>query len=81
MFGNQEEFFHPHGERLFTRGCNDMTRDTGFVLKEGRSTLDIRRRFTVRVVRHWNRLFREIVDVPSLKVFKARLDGAIGNLF
>ena len=34
----------------------------------------------MRVVRHWNRLAREVVDVPSLEVFKARLDGALGNL-
>ena len=36
--------------------------------------------FTVRVVRHWNRLPSEVVDAPSLEVFKARLDGALGNL-
>ena len=36
--------------------------------------------FTVRVVRHWNRLPREVVDAPSLGVFKARLDGALSNL-
>ena len=34
----------------------------------------------MRVVRHWNRLPREAVDVPSLEVFKARLDGALNNL-
>jgi len=40
--------------------------------KEGRSRLDIRRKFfTMRVVRCWNRLSREVVDVPSLEVFKA----------
>ena len=27
------------------------------------------------------RLPREVVDAPSLKVFKARLDGALGSLF
>ncbi|KFQ95749.1 hypothetical protein Y956_15465, partial [Nipponia nippon] len=36
--------------------------------------------FTVRVVRHWNRLPREAVDAPSLEVFKAGLDGALSNL-
>ncbi|KFO08906.1 hypothetical protein N312_01489, partial [Balearica regulorum gibbericeps] len=49
--------------------------------KECRFTLRVRKKFlTVRVVRHWNRLPREAVDAPSLEVFKARLDGALGNL-
>ena len=42
---------------------------------------DVRGRFfTTRVVRCWNRLLREAVDAPSLEVFKARLDGALGNV-
>jgi len=28
----------------------------------------------------WSRLPREAVDAPSLKVFKIRLDGALGSL-
>ncbi|KFQ98259.1 hypothetical protein Y956_04223, partial [Nipponia nippon] len=53
----------------------------GFILKEGRIGLDLRKKFfTMRVVRHWNRLPREAVDSPSLEVFKARLDGALSNL-
>ncbi|KFR11210.1 hypothetical protein N306_09592, partial [Opisthocomus hoazin] len=53
----------------------------GCKLKEGRFRLDIRKKFfTMRVVKHWNKLPREAVDVPSLAVFKARLDGALSNL-
>ena len=43
--------------------------------------LGIRKKFfTVRVVRHRNKLPREVVDAPSLEAFKARLDGALSNL-
>ena len=34
---------------------------------------------TERAVRCWNRL-PKAVDAPSLEVFKARWDGALGNL-
>ncbi|KFR12222.1 hypothetical protein N306_13555, partial [Opisthocomus hoazin] len=53
----------------------------GCKLKEGRFRLDIRKKcFTMSAVKHWNRLPRETVDAPSLKAFKARLDGALSNM-
>jgi len=35
--------------------------------------------FTLRVVRHWHRMSREVVDVPSLETPKVRLDGALST--
>ncbi|KFQ82651.1 hypothetical protein N337_12491, partial [Phoenicopterus ruber ruber] len=53
----------------------------GFKLKEGRFRLDIRKNFfTMRAMKHWNRLPREVVDAPSLETFKVRLDGTLSNL-
>ena len=34
----------------------------------------------MRVVTHWNKLPREIVDAPSLEALKSRLDAALGSL-
>jgi len=73
--------YRKDGEGFFTRMCSDRTRGNGCKLKEGRFSLDIRKKFfTVSVVKHWHRLPREAVDAPSLATFKARLDGALRNL-
>ena len=36
--------------------------------------------FTVRVVRQWHRLPREVVNAPFLQTLKIRLDGALSTL-
>jgi len=69
------------GEGLLIRVWSDRTRGDGFKLKKGRFRLDIGKKFfTVRVVRPWHMLLREVVAVPFLAVFKARLDGALSIL-
>ena len=43
--------------------------------------MDIKRKFfTVRVVRHWNRWPKEVINAPSLAVFKAGLDKTLGDM-
>ncbi|KFQ76371.1 hypothetical protein N335_08502, partial [Phaethon lepturus] len=69
------------GDRLFSRACSNRTRGNGFKLKEGRFRLGISKKFfTMRVVKDWHRLPREVVDAPSLATFEVRLDRALSNL-
>jgi len=69
------------GENIFIKACCNRTRSNGFKLKEDRFRLERRKKFfTMRVVEHWNRLPKEVVEAPSLEAFKARLDGALSNL-
>ena len=73
--------YKQEGSQLFERVDKSRTRCSGFKMREGRFRLDVREKFfTVRVVRSCHRLLREVVDAPSLEVFKARLDGALGSL-
>ncbi|KFZ53051.1 hypothetical protein N321_02152, partial [Antrostomus carolinensis] len=52
-----------------------------YKLKEGRFRLEIREEFfTLRMVRQWNRLPREVMAAPFLEMFKASLDGVLSNL-
>lgn len=49
-------------------------------LHQVKSRLDIRRKFSGRVVSHWNRLLRKMVAALSLSEFRGYLDNAFSDM-
>jgi len=50
-------------------------------LYKQRFRLDIRKNFfTRRVVKHWNRLPRGVVDAPALEIFKRCIAAELGDM-
>lgn len=69
------------GESLFRRACWDRSNGNGSHPKEETFNLDIRTKFfTMRLVKHYCRLPRELVNASFLEMFKGRLVGALNNL-
>lgn len=68
------------GDKLLSRMFSDWTRGYGFELKNFWFRLDTRKRFfAMWVMKHWKRLLREMLDVPSLETFESGWTELLGS--
>jgi len=60
--------------RHFSVFCSCKTRNNGKKLEHVKFHTNMWKSFMIKVMEDWNRLPREVVETPSLEIFKTHLD-------
>ena len=66
---------------LFPVACSDRTRSNGLKFEQRKFHTNMQNNFfMVRVMEHWNRLLGDVVESPSMEIFKTHMEAYLRNL-